>query len=368
MKVTYWRGHTFYIPIVALAGAIFFASPGSAQLATTCMKEYAAARSGQSQYAIAFSAVELLVRRIVGLAGMNKDSVTVVECSYLSNAEAWYERGKNKAPVGNYIIYSGKWVRGVLGNDGWQAAGLFSHEIAHLRHKDHERDVPHPQKELEADYFAGCALSQLNGEVSKFIDLLSRIREDEASARYPSLQDSYAAVRRGHSSCSRNSVAEPERKVDQKESAAFRSARSEDSQGAYLEFLTAYPAGENARSAVIALVGKSTMANLSTFMIFFDYDRAALTSNALNLINQAAAVSEGRMILVQGYTDSYAPTELAREMSLTRAQAVKDQLVRSGIPRAAIVAVGLGKVGQLIKTAEGVREPQNRRVEISFFN
>jgi outer membrane protein OmpA-like peptidoglycan-associated protein len=51
-------------------------------------------------------------------------------------------------------------------------------------------------------------------------------------------------------------------------------------------------------------------------------------------------------------------------LSLRRANAVKDALVRNGVPATAIAVVGRGEQGLLVPTADGVREPQNRRVEI----
>jgi outer membrane protein OmpA-like peptidoglycan-associated protein len=38
--------------------------------------------------------------------------------------------------------------------------------------------------------------------------------------------------------------------------------------------------------------------------------------------------------------------------------------VRDGVPATAISVVGMGEKGLLVPTADGVREPQNRRVEI----
>ena len=36
----------------------------------------------------------------------------------------------------------------------------------------------------------------------------------------------------------------------------------------------------------------------------------------------------------------------------------------NGVPAQAITVIGRGEAGLLVKTADGVREPQNRRVEI----
>ena len=51
-------------------------------------------------------------------------------------------------------------------------------------------------------------------------------------------------------------------------------------------------------------------------------------------------------------------------LSLRRANAVKDALVREGVPATGIAVIGRGESQPLVQTADGVREPQNRRVEI----
>jgi outer membrane protein OmpA-like peptidoglycan-associated protein len=51
-------------------------------------------------------------------------------------------------------------------------------------------------------------------------------------------------------------------------------------------------------------------------------------------------------------------------LSLRRANAVKDALVREGVPAAGDRVVGRGEQGLLVHTGDGVRKPQNRRIEI----
>ncbi len=51
-------------------------------------------------------------------------------------------------------------------------------------------------------------------------------------------------------------------------------------------------------------------------------------------------------------------------MSDRRAAAVKAGLVAGGVDGGEITALGVGKTGLLVPTADGVREPQNRRAEI----
>ncbi|WP_139323556.1 OmpA family protein, partial [Roseomonas sp. TAS13] len=51
-------------------------------------------------------------------------------------------------------------------------------------------------------------------------------------------------------------------------------------------------------------------------------------------------------------------------LSRRRADAVAAELVRQGIQRSEITVEAFGESRPLVPTADGVREPQNRRVEI----
>jgi len=69
-------------------------------------------------------------------------------------------------------------------------------------------------------------------------------------------------------------------------------------------------------------------------------------------------------IEVAGHTDSSGTARYNAGLSQRRAQNVAAELVRLGVPRAAINVQGFGESRPLVQTAQGVREPQNRRVEI----
>jgi outer membrane protein OmpA-like peptidoglycan-associated protein len=109
------------------------------------------------------------------------------------------------------------------------------------------------------------------------------------------------------------------------------------------------------------------MVSPPSFMVFFDWDRSNLSQQALNTIRQAAAAFKSKgnaRITATGHTDTSGPDGYNMALSLRRANAVKDALVREGVPASAITTVGVGKAGLLVQTPDGVREPQNRRVEI----
>jgi len=104
-----------------------------------------------------------------------------------------------------------------------------------------------------------------------------------------------------------------------------------------------------------------------SFIVFFDFDRASLTATAVQTIKLAAEQAKaGRAtrIDVTGHADRAGADAYNMALSLRRANAVKDQLVREGLGVSQIAVVGRGESQPLVPTADGVREPQNRRVEI----
>ena len=105
----------------------------------------------------------------------------------------------------------------------------------------------------------------------------------------------------------------------------------------------------------------------TSFMVFFDWDRSNLSAQALQTIKQAAAAFKAKgsaRITATGHTDTSGPENYNMALSLRRANAVKDALVREGVPATQIAVIGRGEQGLLVPTPDGVREPQNRRVEI----
>jgi outer membrane protein OmpA-like peptidoglycan-associated protein len=105
------------------------------------------------------------------------------------------------------------------------------------------------------------------------------------------------------------------------------------------------------------------------FLVFFDWDRATITAEGAQIVQQAAdAYKSGAPVQLQvtGYTDSSGSVGYNQRLSERRANAVADALARQGVPRNQMTVTGRGKNDQRVPTADGVREPQNRRVEILF--
>jgi OmpA-OmpF porin, OOP family len=103
------------------------------------------------------------------------------------------------------------------------------------------------------------------------------------------------------------------------------------------------------------------------FQVFFDFNKSDITSAAAHVIQQASdSVKAGHMtqINVTGHTDTVGSAKYNQALSERRAGAVKQQLIADGVSGTEIATSGVGKSGLLVPTADGVREPQNRRAEI----
>jgi OmpA-OmpF porin, OOP family len=104
-----------------------------------------------------------------------------------------------------------------------------------------------------------------------------------------------------------------------------------------------------------------------SYLVFFDWDRADLTDRARQIIAEAAQNStrvQYTRIQVNGYTDTSGTPAYNQRLSVRHAESVAAELVRDGVPRSEISIQGFGETHLLVPTGPGVREPQNRRVEI----
>ncbi len=110
-----------------------------------------------------------------------------------------------------------------------------------------------------------------------------------------------------------------------------------------------------------------------TYLVFFDWDKSYLTPRARQIVAEAAQNStrvQTTTLEVNGYADtSHAlPGSRGHEynlrLSLRRADSVKAELIRDGVPASVITVHGYGDSHLLVPTGPNVREPQNRRVEI----
>jgi OmpA-OmpF porin, OOP family len=105
------------------------------------------------------------------------------------------------------------------------------------------------------------------------------------------------------------------------------------------------------------------------FLVFFDWDRDTITREGMQIVQAAAAAwHSGAPVTIQvtGYTDRSGSAGYNQRLSERRANNVARAMERFGVARSDMVVRGRGENDNRVPTANGVREPQNRRVEIVF--
>ena len=106
-----------------------------------------------------------------------------------------------------------------------------------------------------------------------------------------------------------------------------------------------------------------------SYLVFFDFNKSDLTAQAVSIVNQAAAnagPAKVTQLTVTGHTDTVGSDAYNMRLSHRRAESVAAQLEKDGIASSEIEIVAKGKRDLLVPTADGVKEPQNRRVQIVY--
>jgi outer membrane protein OmpA-like peptidoglycan-associated protein len=105
------------------------------------------------------------------------------------------------------------------------------------------------------------------------------------------------------------------------------------------------------------------------FLVFFDWDKYNITPEGQQIIQLAANqyhAGGSVRLTVTGFTDTSGSASYNQRLSERRANAVAAALERLGVPRSDMAVSGRGENDLRVPTPDGVREPQNRRVEIVF--
>ena len=103
-------------------------------------------------------------------------------------------------------------------------------------------------------------------------------------------------------------------------------------------------------------------------MVFFDWDSAELPADARQTVQFVATNAprcNWRSITVTGHADKSGSNEYNMALSQRRAEAVAGIMASMGVPSASISTAARGEEQPRVPTADGVREAQNRRVEIT---
>ena len=105
------------------------------------------------------------------------------------------------------------------------------------------------------------------------------------------------------------------------------------------------------------------------FVVYFEWDSTALSADANNVIAQAAQyAASGRptSILVVGHADTSGSAQYNEGLAMRRGRTVADALVARGVNSGVLRVDGRGERDLARPTADGVREPLNRRATIDI--
>ncbi len=103
------------------------------------------------------------------------------------------------------------------------------------------------------------------------------------------------------------------------------------------------------------------------FTVYFAFDSAAVDAAGNGVIDDAVATADDLGIVdfsITGHADRSGAEDYNLQLSLLRADAIRLALIARGVKEGGISVAGRGEAEPAVPTADGVREPANRRVEI----
>ena len=125
--------------------------------------------------------------------------------------------------------------------------------------------------------------------------------------------------------------------------------------------------GETVQNASLQTPPPAPPPPTKSWMVFFDTNSTALSQQANTTVTEAANVAKSMAnskLVVTGYTDTEGSVAYNKALSVRRANAVRNALMRNGISPAAVSVVGEGEQGLLVPTPDQTKNENNRRVQI----
>lgn len=104
------------------------------------------------------------------------------------------------------------------------------------------------------------------------------------------------------------------------------------------------------------------------FMLYFKFDSEELTDESRRLVEAVLREVKTRPtpdVIAIGHTDTTGSPRSNVQLGLRRANAVRTILVGAGLTASAVAVASHGEAELLVRTADGVFEARNRRVEIT---
>ncbi|MES2986903.1 MAG: OmpA family protein [Pseudomonadota bacterium] len=105
------------------------------------------------------------------------------------------------------------------------------------------------------------------------------------------------------------------------------------------------------------------------YIVFFDWDKSDITPEAASILDNAISNYQNcgnAQVMLAGHADRSGSASYNVGLSQRRADGVKAYLSSRGIPGGVIGTEAFGESRPRVDTADGVRELQNRRVEVMY--
>jgi len=105
------------------------------------------------------------------------------------------------------------------------------------------------------------------------------------------------------------------------------------------------------------------------FIVFFEWNKSDITPEAASILDNAVSQYQNcnnAQVMVAGYTDTSGTPKYNLGLSQRRADSVKAYMTSHAVPATQISTEAFGETRLRVQTADGVREVQNRRVEITY--
>jgi len=105
------------------------------------------------------------------------------------------------------------------------------------------------------------------------------------------------------------------------------------------------------------------------FIVFFEWDKSDITPEAASILDNAVTQYQScgnAQVMLAGHADRSGAASYNVGLSQRRADATKAYLGSRGIPDGVIATEAFGESRPRVETADGVREVQNRRVEVTY--
>ena len=130
-------------------------------------------------------------------------------------------------------------------------------------------------------------------------------------------------------------------------------------------------APEDARALLDEALAACGPVGPASFIVYFGFDKTNLTDAARATIDEviAAVNAMGTSALsLVGHADTVASVAYNQGLSEARARRVSKALIARGVPAGAMTLAGRSENDLAVATGDNVREPLNRRVEITLSN